>query len=222
MKSAAVATLHAGELHQPPMAQHSAKRRVQQRSTDTRAKLLVAARAVFAEKGYMATEVADIVARVPITKGALYHHFGGKEALFEEVCQLIARELHDTASHVVMQYSGDAWKQLTVAIKTRLELIAANQEARKILLVDGPAVLGWKRWREIQADVSQDPLKRTLDILIEQGTIPDQQTLPLAQLLLAALNEAALTVAEADEPASEGAKLYGSLLTLMTGMRITR
>src|SRR5579863_4385542 len=147
--------------------QPAAKRRVQQRSTTTRENLLCAARAVFVEKGYMATEVADIVTRVPITKGALYHHFGGKEQLFEALCITIARELHEAASAVVRQYSGDAWKQLTVSIEAMFQMIAASPDARTILLIDGPSVLGWKRWRAIQADVNQAPIERTLAILIE-------------------------------------------------------
>ena len=210
------------EVRDQQTPRQSLKRRVQQRSTHTREKLLAAARAVFVEKGYLATEVSDIVTRVPITKGALYHHFDGKEQLFAETCNLIARELHDASSDVVRPYSGDAWKQLTVSIHTLFELIAASPEARKILLIDGPSVLGWKRWRAIQAAVTQEPLQRTLDMLIDQGTIPQQPTRPLAQLLLAALNDAALSVAESDDPRAESAKLFASLLTLMNGLRLVR
>ncbi|TVV75955.1 TetR/AcrR family transcriptional regulator [Sphingomonas solaris] len=205
------------DLLEAPLA---SRRRLQQRSTTTRAKLLVAARAVFVERGYFGAEVSDIVLRVPITKGALYHHFGSKEALFEEACDQIAREVHRASSDVVRQYSGDAWKQLIVSIQARFDIIASSPEAQKILLIDGPAVLGWRRWREIQADVALEPLQRTLDILIEQGRIPDQPTRPFAQLLLAALNDAALAVASSENPKSESVTLFAALLTMINGLRV--
>jgi AcrR family transcriptional regulator len=196
------------------------KRRTQLRSRTTRKKLLDAARAVFVEKGYLAAEVSDIVTRVPITKGALYHHFGGKERLFEEACEQIAREVQEASSDVVRQYSGDAWKQLFVSIQARFDIIAASPEAQKIMLLDGPSVLGWQRWRQIQADVTLEPLQRTLDILIEQGKIPDQPTGPVAQLLLAALNDAALSVAGAKDAKGESVKLIAALSTLINGLRL--
>lgn len=200
--------------------QDAPRRRPQLRSTTTREKLLAAARAVFAEKGYLATEVADIVSRVPITKGALYHHFGGKELLFEEACQRIARELHEAASDVVRPYSGDAWTQLIVSIQARFDLIARSPEAQKILLVDGPSVLGWQRWWTIQAEVTLEPLERTLEILIEQRRIPPQPTAPIARLLLAALNDAALCVAGSNDPERESRTLFAALATLMNGLRV--
>ena len=211
----------AGEYATDP-SPRGAKRRVQQRSKTTREKLIAAARLVFAEKGYLATEVSDIVSRVPITKGALYHHFGGKEKLFEEACSQIALELHEASSDVVRPYSGDAWKQLTVSIEARLGLIVSNAEAQKILLIDGPSVLGWKRWRAIQARISLTPLQQTLDILIEQGTIAPQSTRTIAQLLLAALNDAALSVAESAEPRNESMDQLRALSIFISGLRNAR
>jgi AcrR family transcriptional regulator len=205
--------------HGSEPTQPASKRRVQLRSTTTRAKLIEAARAVFVEKGYFAAEVSDIVQRIPVTKGALYHHFGSKEAVFEEACDQVAREVHAASSDVVRQFSGDAWKQLIVSIQARFDIIASSPEAQKILLIDGPAVLGLRRWREIQTDVTLEPLHRTLEILIEQGRIPDQPTRPIAQLLLAALNDAALSVAASEDPKAESVTLFAALATLINGLR---
>ena len=156
---------------------------------------------------------------MPITKGALYHHFGGKEGLFEETCDKIAREIHQAASNAVRSLSGDAWKQLFVSIQTRFDYIACSPEAQRILLIDGPSVLGWQRWRALQADVTLGPLQQTLEILIEQGRIPEQPTRQVAQLLLAALNDAALSVAGAGDPKVESAKLFAALSILINGLR---
>ena len=204
----------------PGPLQPTAARRLQLRAQTTRNKLLDAALTVFAEKGYHAAEVADIVARVPITKGALYHHFGGKEGLFEDACDKLAREIHQAASDAVRPLSGDAWKQLFVSIQSRFDYIASSPEAQRILLIDGPSVLGWQRWRELQADVTLGPLQQTLEILIEQGRIPEQPTGPVAQLLLAALNDAALSVAGAENPKGESVKFYAALSTLINGLRM--
>lgn len=197
-----------------------AKRQVQSRSTATRKKLLDAARAIFTEKGYLATEVSDIVTRVPITKGALYHHFGGKEGLFEEACTQIARDVHEASSDRVRHHAGDAWKQLLTSIQARFDIIVSSPEAQKIMLIDGPSVLGWRRWRKIQADASLGPLEKTLEILIDQGRIPDQPTGPVAQLILAALNDAALSVAGAGDPRDESEKVFAALTTLLNGLRM--
>ncbi|MEY4160280.1 MAG: hypothetical protein RLZZ136_901 [Pseudomonadota bacterium] len=167
----------------------------------------------------MATEVADIVQLVPITKGALYHHFGGKETLFQEVCKQISRQIHEASSHVVLAYSGDAWWQLLTAIQVRFDIIVSRPDAQRIVLIDGPSVLGWQRWREIQAEVTLFPLQQTLDILIKQGRIPDQPTGPVAQLILAALNDAALTVACSANPPKESARVFEALSTLINGLR---
>lgn len=195
-----------------------AARRTQVRSTITREKLIAAARPVFAKKGYAATEITDLIDLVGVTKGALYHHFGGKSRLFDSCCIQIAHEIHEHSSKIVMQYSGDAWTQLILSIKSRFEIIASSYEAQRLLLIDGPSILGWRRWREIQADVSLGPLERTLEVLIEQGRIPDQPTAPIAQLLLAALNDAALSVATSSEPVEESAKLIVGLKTLINGL----
>jgi len=116
----------------------------------------------------------------------------------------------------------DAWRQLLISIQARFDIIVASPDAQKIMLIDGPSVLGWQRWWEIQVEVTLGPLQRTLEILIEQDTIPDQPIGPVAQLILAALNEAALSVACPATPREESVKVFYALATLINGLPFPR
>jgi AcrR family transcriptional regulator len=195
------------------------KRAPQARAATTRQALVTAAKRLFASKGYHETEIADLVASTGVTRGALYHHFGGKERLFEAVCTEVAADLHTMTSKAVEGFTGDTWRQLSVSIRTRLELIASSDEIRKILLIDAPSVLGWQKWRSLQEEVSQEPAEKTLEILMAREIIADQPKKPLAQLILAALNEAGLSVAHAADPDQEGMRLFAALMSLLEGLK---
>ena len=161
--------------------QTAAPRLRQQRSTDTEGSLIAAARKLFADSGYYATGTNELATLINASRGALYHHFGGKKNLFEAVLRQITAELADTASEAAKRYSEDPWRQLTFALRTYMELIASSQEAQRILLTDGPAVLGSEHWRLIRSEYTLQPLIVTFNILMKRGIIARQPTEPLAQ-----------------------------------------
>jgi AcrR family transcriptional regulator len=192
----------------------------QQRSTATEESLIAAARKLFADSGYYATGTNELATLINASRGALYHHFGGKKNLFEAVLRQITAELADTASQAAMQFSGDPWRQLTFALKAYMELIASSKEAQRILLTDGPAVLGSEQWRLIRSEYTLQPLIITFNMLMKRGIIARQPTEPLAQLILAAMNEAAISIAHAAVPEAEQKKLTAALLSLVQALRI--
>jgi AcrR family transcriptional regulator len=189
------------------------------KSATTRAALIAAGRERFGKAGYHETGTHDLVALASVTRGALYHHFGDKKNLFEAVFQQTDAELNLKAHTTVAPLSGDTWAQLIVAIQTYLRLRAENREAQRILLLDGPAVIGWERWRELQVG-SLQAMAQTLWMLMDQSLIAKGSAETLAQLILAAMNESALAIAHASDPAAALATHTESLLVLVKGLRI--
>jgi AcrR family transcriptional regulator len=181
--------------------------------------LIAAARKLFVENGFHDTGIAELTVAAGLTRGALYHHFGDKEQLFEAVFREVAQELHDAAGDSVQDLAADPWRMLQAGLNAFLNLIADSPDAQQILLLDGPAVFGWERWREIQSEFTHARLTMVLDRLVEAGTIAREPTAPLANLLLAALYDAGMSIAHAADPAAERQAVATALMTLVSGLR---
>lgn len=203
------------EIKTPPVRRQTLQRT---KSTATRMALIAAARTCFAEAGYHSTGTHNVVSLASVTRGALYYHFGDKSDLFEAVFLQLDQELNAAARGTAAQMRGDTWLQLLTALAHYLRHRAESHEARRILLIDGPAVFGWERWRELQAG-SLHGMVQTLEILMDQGQIGRQPPGPLAQLIFAATNEAALSIAHAADPETALAAHTYSLLSLVKGLR---
>jgi AcrR family transcriptional regulator len=164
-------------------------RRVEQRE-QTRQTLVRESRLLFAEHGYAAVGLSQIVAAAGVTKGALYHHFDSKADIFRAVLSQVQFEV---AERVVAAASGsaDAWTQLVAGCRAFL-VASTAPDVQRIMLVDGPAVLGWAEWRALDESASARHLAEALTTLVEDGTLPAQPVEPLAHLLSGAINEAAL------------------------------
>jgi len=190
-----------------------------ERATATRAALIATARVLFAEAGYHATGTTEIVARASVTRGALYHHFADKEDLFAAVFRIVAGELVAKSNASVAGLSGDLWPQVNEAFRQYLHLVASEPEYQRILLIDGPVVLGWTRWRALQAEFVAAGAAEALRLLMGQGLVPAQPAEPLANLLQAALNDAALAIANAETPEQTSAQVTDAFLSLLHGLR---
>jgi AcrR family transcriptional regulator len=193
---------------------------IQTRSIATRKRLLSAARSLFAQVGFHETGTNDVVAKAGATRGALYHHFSDKVELFEAVFRQVAGELYESANKSAAPFSGDPWKQLTFAIDAYLQLVASNTEFQRIVLIDGPVVLGWQRWRSIQTEYLLGGFVRTLEMLIDRGIIADQPTEPLGSLIMAALDDASLSIAHSTNPHEVQKQLAAALISLVEGLQL--
>ena len=185
----------------------------------TRAALTAAGRKLFAEKGYHATGTEDLVAMANVTRGALYHHFKDKEALFEAVFQQIAAELFAAASVKVGALQADRWNQLQIGLQVHLQIIAQSPEIQRVLLVDGPSVFGWAKWRELQAAFSLGALVLAMEDLIDAGVLKPLAPLVAAQMLQSALNEAALLIAHAEDAEAARLQVGEALQAMVSGLR---
>lgn len=185
----------------------------------TRAALLTAARTLFVEKGYYQTGTEEIVAAAGVgTRGALYHHFEDKKALFEAVFISVEEELIVTAAENLWDPDAGALDLLRRGLLGFLDA-SLTEHVQRILLIDGPAVLGWRRWRELESQYGLGAIKAMLQRAAEEGDLPaGQPTEVLAHVLLAAADEAALLIANSPEPQAARDEAVQTLTALLTGL----
>jgi len=195
-----------------------ARRTQAERSQATRAALIAAARPLFAGRGYAAVGTEEIVRAAGVTRGALYHHFDGKRELFEAVYEQIEVELAERIAAGALQANASSPLEAMRA-GTEMFLAASTEpETQRIVLLDGPAVLGWDRWREIAAAHGLGLIEATLGAAIETGAIDPQPVKPLAHVLMGALDEAAMLVARADDPEAMKVEVAATLGALLAGL----
>jgi len=182
------------------------RRRTQrERSDATRAALIAAARELFAERGFHATPAEAVVARAGVTSGAMYHHFRDKRALFRAAIEAVERSLAERVAGAAAE-GRDPWDRLERGVAEYLDA-CAEPEVRRIVLLDGPGVLGPVEWREIDAAHHLRPLAAALAASMRAGVMDRRPPEPLARVLLGALTEAGLALA-ADEEAARSAVLW--------------
>jgi AcrR family transcriptional regulator len=182
---------------------------------DTRARLVATARALFATKGYFATGTTEIVEAAQVgTRGALYHHFADKKALFEAVFEAVERDLAARAAGAIT--ADTAFDRLRQGLDAFLDE-SLDAEVRRILLIDGPAVLGWDRWRTIETRYGLGSITQMLRAGIEDGSITVADPDAMAHLLLSVVAEAALFIAH-EERRTARAEAGRSLAALLSGL----
>jgi AcrR family transcriptional regulator len=184
------------------------------RSASTRAKLIRAARPLFARRGYAAVGTEEIARRAGLTRGALYHQFATKEELFLAVYETVERELTErVAAH--LGDVGSPFAALRAGVRVFLEA-CRSPEVQRIVLIDGPAVLGWERWREVAARHGLGLIEAAVAAAIEAQELAPLPVAALSHLLMGALDEAALLVVR-DEDATD--EVAGTFERLLDGLR---
>jgi AcrR family transcriptional regulator len=174
----------------------SARTKAEQAET-TRTALLAAARTLFAEWGYGGVGTEEIVHRAGVTRGALYHHFSGKEDLFRAVYEEMERELVEQIAAQALA-AGDPVAVLHAGARAFLDA-CQDPAVSRIALVDAPSVLGWEQWREIGLRYGFGLVEGVLREAMDAGAIERQPVRPLAHLVLGAIDEAGMLVARADD-----------------------
>lgn len=164
----------------------------------TRDRLVEAGREAFGEHGYDATSIADILDAAGVAKGALYHHFDTKAALFDAVLDRVVQELAQAAADQARR-AADPTEGLKAGCGAWLES-TLDPGVQRIVLLDGAAVVGWARAREIDDRHTLSGMRRNLERLAEQRGGLDADVDLLAHMVLAAVNEAALFIVRADDP----------------------
>jgi AcrR family transcriptional regulator len=161
----------------------------------TRSDILVEARRLFAEQGYVATTTSQIAEGAGVTVGALFHHFEGKAGLFRDVFQQLEDELdahvRETAGP---EGSAHAIDVFLAGFRAYLEF-AMKKEFHRIVMLEGPVVLGEEEWHAFDARRGATTLMEGLELLVAEGVIEDRPLKPLGLLLVGAMSEAGFQVA---------------------------
>lgn len=156
-----------------------------ERAQATRAALVVAARQLFAAQGYGATGTEAILAAAGVTRGALYHHFADKQALFAAVCE----GLHGEVEEMIETGAGAAPSAFDALIAGCLGFLdfMVRPDVRRILILDAPSVLGWEAWNEMDRRHGFGLLIEGVEAALAEGSLAGDP-LPLAVMLNGALN----------------------------------
>jgi len=183
----------------------------------TRRDLLRVARELFVERGYARVGTEEIVARAGLTRGALYHHFPDKRALFAAVHEQLEQELVAGIAAAISEVA-DPVERLEAGIRSFLDACTDRQWTR-ITLLDAPTVLGWATWREIDQRYGLGLVSAALAQAMDSGALIRQPVRPLAHIMIGALGEAALLIANAEDPDVARAEVEPILMLLVRSLR---
>ena len=185
----------------------------QQASLETSKKILAIARKHFSLKGYAEASLEEIVDELGMTRGALYHHFENKKALFIAVLAQIQSELGSYVEKSALE-AQDSWGQLVEGCVAFVRF-ATLTENKRILLLDGPNVVEWKEWRSQDEVNSFSHLREQLGILSKEGRLISIDLDMAAHMISGALNELSLFLAEKEEEA----EVRGAVKSLLRGFK---
>lgn len=178
------------------------------------------ARELFADRGYAATSTTEIVGRAGVTRGALYHHFQDKEDLFRAVYE----DVEEGVTALVLEAVGSAPDPLSALVAGSEAFLDAclAPDVQRIVLLEGPTVLGWRRWRELDEQYGLGITRMGLQAAMDAGAIRPMPLDPLAHMMLGALVEAGLVVAHADDPVSARREMGEALAGVIEGLAAGR
>lgn len=171
-----------------------------ERGQVTRAHLIDVATRLFAAHGYDGTSIEAVLADSGVSRGSLYHHFPGKDALFLAVLE----EVGERSAEPVLEAMRDAPDPVAALRAGALGWIrlAGDPVVQQIMLIDAPAVLGWQQWRDLDERSTLGFIRAALAYAADTGRIERQHADTFAHIVLAAANEVALMIARADDPAA--------------------
>jgi AcrR family transcriptional regulator len=191
-----------------------------ERADATRTALVAAARVLFTDHGYAATSTTEIVERAGVTRGALYHHFAAKDDLFRAVFEQLEAEVAEEVAHRALT-GADAIDQLRLGCRAFLD-ICLDPAVQRVVIVEGPAVLGWETWQEIENRYGHGLVVAGVKAAVDAGLVETQPVGPLADVLFGALAQAGMVVARADEPQIARTEMEAAMDRLLDGLRVAQ
>ncbi len=189
-----------------------------ERSAATRGKLIEVARELFTARGYVDVATEEIVRQANVTRGALYHHFTDKRDLFRAVHNQVEEDMVARISEAMGGIRDPV--ELLLAANRRFLDLCTDPNWTRIPLIDAPSVLGWAEWRAADMRFGLGLASAALTAGMDAGALKRAPVRPLAHLLLAAMGEAGLMIAQADDPEAERAEVEPTLVGLIEGLRL--
>jgi AcrR family transcriptional regulator len=169
-----------------------------ERTEATRGRLVDAARKLFAEHGFVATSTEEILEAASVSRGAMYHHFSSKTELFQAAFEAVEDDLTTQVLSAAL-HETEPVRQLARGFDAFLDQ-CRRTEVQRIVMLEGPTVLGWDTWHELDERYAFGSLKAVLSGMAEVGRLAPESVDPWAHLLLGAIMQAGMVVARADDP----------------------
>jgi len=188
------------------------------KGVSTRERIIATARSLFAAGGYAGTSTDLILEQSGVSRGALYHHFENKEALFAAVLEAVEIDVTNATARARGDITDPA-EALAAGCNAFLDM-ACDAEVRQIILIDAHSVVGWQKWREIESRYGFGRVKQAMTAIAAAGRIPAESAEMFAHITLASLLEIAFVIARSPDPAAAaqaGRKAMEELLTRMIG-----
>ena len=171
-----------------------------ERGQATRAHLIGVATRLFATHGYDGTSIEAVLAESGVSRGSLYHHFPGKEALFLAVFEALGDRLGADMTAAIQDAANPIEMLRTASVAWIRQ--AGDPVVQQIMLIDAQAVLGWQRWRELD-EPALGMIRHALGYAAEQGAVDPRHVDVFAHIVMATLNEVAMMITLADDSAAE-------------------
>ena len=199
----------------------STQRRTQgERTAQTQAALIAAARRLFGGEGFAAVGTERVAAAAGMTRGALYHQFSDKTGLFAAVLDQVEAEIAQRVADAVTGLDpADTADTLLAGARAWLDA-SSEPDLQRIVLLDGPSVLGWDQWREICLRHTVGLIAVLLQDGIDRGSLSPQPVQALTHVLVGAVDEAALYIAQAEDPSAARADMDHVLRRLTLALTI--
>lgn len=191
--------------------------RRQDYSSSTRRALLDCATELFAERGYAGTSLDEVVANARVTKGALYHHYSGKRALFEAVFER-------TQERVVKQISAetkkvkDPWERAVVGVRAFMS-VCQEPEFRRIVMQEGPVALGFDRFREAEERNTYGLVRGIVAKVLKPYDVPESIVETFTRVFYGAMSAAGMAVSQADDPEAVSREVETVIGIVLAGLR---
>jgi AcrR family transcriptional regulator len=188
-------------------------------SESTRSALVDSAVELFTQRGYAGTSLDEVAKRARVTKGALYHHFSGKQALFEAAFAQVESGVIGRLEEI-LRGAEPPWERAQRGLR---EFISSclDPSYQRIAIHEAPVVMGWERWREAEDRASFGLIRSILEDLIEAGEVESVPVEITARLLFGALSSGATEIAGSTDPRTVGAQVESVILRLFTSVRRT-
>jgi AcrR family transcriptional regulator len=189
-------------------------------SASTKRALVDVAEDLFTEHGYSSTSLDVVVAGAQVTKGALYHHFSGKQALFEAVFERVEQ---DAAKRIqrALRTSRDPWEKSLAGLRAFLEVVR-EPRYRRIVIQEGPSVMGYERFREQEERSTFANVLEIVQSVLDAGTwqLDEAMKHTFARIFFGALSTAGESVTTAQDPALEAQRVEAAIGFMLSGFQV--
>jgi AcrR family transcriptional regulator len=191
--------------------------RRQEYSASTKRALVDVAQELFTERGYAGTSLDEIVAGARVTKGALYHHFSGKQALFESVFEKV-EERAAKDIHKAVRGQRDPWEKALGGLRAFLEVLQEPQY-RRIVIADGPAVLGYEKYREQEERTTFGIVQEIVSAVLETYELEPSMVETFSRVFFGAMSAAGAAVSTAEDPRRASEEVEAAIAYILAGLR---